>query len=44
VIEDDCRLILPSFGSLTGGHPVQPSPRRKFFVTSGRKVIPLRGL
>ncbi|MEW7849267.1 ligase-associated DNA damage response endonuclease PdeM [Massilia aurea] len=31
-------LILPSFGSFTGGHPVKPGPGDHIYVTSGDMV------
>ncbi|MTV39444.1 ligase-associated DNA damage response endonuclease PdeM [Duganella radicis] len=33
------RLVLPSFGAFTGGHPVRPEPGERVFVTSGETVL-----
>jgi DNA ligase-associated metallophosphoesterase len=37
------RMVLPSFGAFTGGHPVLPQPGERVFVSSGEAVweIPL---
>jgi metallophosphoesterase superfamily enzyme len=32
------RMILPSFGSFTGGHVVRPEAGDRIFVTSGEAV------
>jgi DNA ligase-associated metallophosphoesterase len=36
------RMILPSFGSFTGGHALQPEPDDRVFVTSGETVHSVR--
>ena len=36
------RMILPSFGSFTGGHAVRPGPDERIFVTSGDAVHSVR--
>lgn len=36
------RMILPSFGSFTGGHALQPEPDDRVFVTSGSAVHSVR--
>lgn len=33
------RMVLPSFGAFTGGHPVMPQPDEQLFVTSGVAVL-----
>ncbi|MBV7535762.1 ligase-associated DNA damage response endonuclease PdeM [Duganella sp. sic0402] len=33
------RMVLPSFGAFTGGHPVAPQPDEQLFVTSGEAVL-----
>lgn len=33
------RMVLPSFGAFTGGHPVAPQPGERLFVTSGEAVL-----
>lgn len=33
------RMILPSFGAFTGGHPVRPGPGERIYVTSGEAVL-----
>jgi DNA ligase-associated metallophosphoesterase len=33
------RMVLPSFGAFTGGHPVRPEPEERLFVTSGEAVL-----
>jgi DNA ligase-associated metallophosphoesterase len=37
------RMVLPSFGAFTGGHPIRPQPGERVFVSSGEAVweIPL---
>jgi metallophosphoesterase superfamily enzyme len=35
-------MILPSFGSFTGGHVVRPRPGERIFVTSGEAVHSVR--
>ena len=37
------RMVLPSFGAFTGGHPVLPQPGERVFMSSGEAVweIPL---
>jgi DNA ligase-associated metallophosphoesterase len=37
------RMVLPSFGAFTGGHPVLPQPGERVFVSSGEAVweVPL---
>ena len=32
------RMVLPSFGAFTGGHPVTPAPGEHIYVTSGDAV------
>lgn len=41
VVGED-RMILPSFGSFTGGHAVKPGPGERIFVTSGDAVHSVR--
>jgi len=36
------RMILPSFGSFTGGYTVRPEPGERIFVTSGEAVHSVR--
>ncbi|WP_198116836.1 ligase-associated DNA damage response endonuclease PdeM [Massilia rhizosphaerae] len=36
------RMILPSFGSFTGGHVVHPGPDERIYVTSGEAVHSVR--
>ena len=36
------RMILPSFGSFTGGHVVHPAPDERIYVTSGEAVHSVR--
>lgn len=36
------QLLLPAFGAFTGGHPVQPAPRERLFVTDGDAVHAVR--
>ena len=36
------RMILPSFGSFTGGYTVKPAPNERIFVTSGEAVHSVR--
>jgi DNA ligase-associated metallophosphoesterase len=33
------RMVLPSFGAFTGGHPVAPQPGERLFVSSGDAVL-----
>lgn len=33
------RMVLPSFGAFTGGHPVAPQPGERLFVSSGDDVL-----
>ncbi|MYM37380.1 ligase-associated DNA damage response endonuclease PdeM [Duganella sp. FT94W] len=33
------RMVLPSFGAFTGGHPVTPLPVERLFVSSGEAVL-----
>ncbi|WP_343732256.1 ligase-associated DNA damage response endonuclease PdeM [Duganella sp.] len=33
------RMVLPSFGAFTGGHPVLPQPGERVFVSSGEAVL-----
>lgn len=33
------RMVLPSFGAFTGGHPVAPQPGEQMFVSSGEAVL-----
>ena len=35
------RMVLPSFGAFTGGHPVLAQPGERLFVTSGEAVLPI---
>jgi len=36
------RMILPSFGAFTGGHPVRPGPGDAIYVSSGEAVHSVR--
>lgn len=36
------RMILPSFGAFTGGHPVRPGPEDAIYVSSGEAVHSVR--
>lgn len=38
-VVDPCQLILPSFGSFTGGHKIDPAPARKIYAVTGKSVI-----
>lgn len=40
VFDETC-AILPSFGSLTGGHPISPRPGRRIFIATGSRVVPV---
>lgn len=35
------RLILPSFGTFTGGHPIQPKPTDRLFAPLNSRVVEL---
>ena len=39
----DDTMVLPSFGDFTGGHAVDPAPRRRIFVADGATVWPIPG-
>lgn len=36
------RMILPSFGAFTGGHPVTPAPGERVYVSSGEAIHSVR--
>lgn len=36
------RMILPSFGAFTGGHPVSPAPGERVYVSSGEAIHSVR--
>lgn len=42
--QEGLRLILPAFGSLTGGHPVDPSPTSRLWACAEQNIIALEGL
>jgi DNA ligase-associated metallophosphoesterase len=41
-VVDERQLILPAFGSFTGGHKMQHEPGRKVFAAVGKSVVRVR--
>ncbi len=39
-VVDENQLILPSFGTFTGGYVVHRQPQRRIFLTTGKRIVP----